>query len=56
MFVRSEDGRFEKPRMLNDLSRHSDEALAERWGIKRLVDPVSYGINLWNLMLEEIQF
>jgi putative nucleotidyltransferase with HDIG domain len=56
MFVRAEDGRFEKPRMLNDLSRHSDEALAERWGIKRLVDPVSYDINLWNLILEEIQF
>ncbi|HEY4128365.1 MAG TPA: HD domain-containing phosphohydrolase [Gammaproteobacteria bacterium] len=56
MFVRNEEGRFEKPRMLNDLSRHSDESLAERWGIKRLVDPVSYGIHMWNLMLEEIQF
>lgn len=56
MFLRNEEGRFEKPRMLNDLARYSDETLAERWGIKRLVDPVSYGINLWNLMLEEIQF
>lgn len=56
MFVRNEEGRFERPRMLNDLSRHSDEALAERWGIKRLVDPVSYGIDMWNLILEEIQF
>jgi len=56
MFVRNEEGRFEKPRMLNDLSQYSDESLAQRWGIKRLVDPVSFGINLWNLMLEEIQF
>jgi putative nucleotidyltransferase with HDIG domain len=56
MFVRNEEGRFEKPRMLNDLSRHSDDSLAERWGIRRLVDPVSYGIHMWNLMLEEIQF
>lgn len=56
MFVRNEEGRFEKPRMLRDLSRHSDEDLAERWGIRRLVDPVEYGIHMWNLMLEEIQF
>ena len=56
MFVRNEEGRFEKPRMLSDLSRHSDEALAQRWGINRLVDPVEYGIHMWNLMLEEIQF
>lgn len=56
MFVRNEEGRYEKPRMLNDLSQHSDESLAQRWGIKRLVDPVSYDLNLWNLMLEEIQF
>jgi HD-GYP domain-containing protein (c-di-GMP phosphodiesterase class II) len=56
MLVRNDEGRFEKPRMLNDLSQHSDESLAQRWGIKRLVDPVSFDINLWNLMLEEIQF
>lgn len=56
MFVRNEEGRFEKPRMLRDLSLHSDEALAQRWGIRRLVDPVEYGIHMWNLMLEEIQF
>jgi len=56
MFVRNEEGRFEKPRMLRDLSQHSDEALAQRWGIRRLVDPVEYGIHMWNLMLEEIQF
>jgi hypothetical protein len=56
MFVRNEEGRFERPRMLNDLSRHSDQSLAERWGIRRLVDPVSYDINMWNLILEEIQF
>jgi HD-GYP domain-containing protein (c-di-GMP phosphodiesterase class II) len=56
MFVRNEEGRFEKPRMLNDLSRYSDEDLAARWGIRRLVDPVEYGIHTWNLMLEEIQF
>lgn len=56
MFVRNEEGRFEKPRMLRDLSQHSDEALAQRWGISRLVDPVEYGIHMWNLMLEEIQF
>jgi len=56
MFVRNEEGRFEKPRMLNDLSKYSDEDLAARWGIRRLVDPVEYGIHMWNLMLEEIQF
>lgn len=56
MFIRNEEGRFEKPRMLSDLSKHSDEALAERWGIHRLVDPLEYGIHTWNLMLEEIQF
>lgn len=56
MFVRNEEGRFERPRMLSDLSRHSDATLAERWGIRQLVDPVSYGIDMWNLILEEIQF
>ena len=56
MFVRNEEGRFEKPRMLSDLARYSDEDLADRWGIRRLVDPVEYGIHVWNLMLEEIQF
>jgi HD-GYP domain-containing protein (c-di-GMP phosphodiesterase class II) len=56
MFVRNEEGRFEKPRMLRDLSKLSDADLAQRWGISRLVDPVSYGIHMWNLILEEIQF
>lgn len=56
MFVRNEEGRFEKPRMLNDLSRYSDEDLTARWGIRRLVDPIDYGIDVWNLILEEIQF
>jgi hypothetical protein len=42
--------------MLNDLSRYSAEDLAARWGIRRLVDPMEYGIHMWNLMLEEIQF
>jgi HD-GYP domain-containing protein (c-di-GMP phosphodiesterase class II) len=56
MFVRNEEGRMERPRMLNDLSRYSEEDLAERWGIRRLVDPIEYGIDMWSLILEEIQF
>jgi len=56
MFVRNEEGRFERPRMLNDLSRYNDDDLADRWGIRRLVDPLEYGIDMWALILEEIQF
>lgn len=56
MFVRNEEGRMERPRMLNDLSRYSEADLSERWGIRRLVDPIEYGIDTWALMLEEIQF
>ncbi|HEX2668203.1 MAG TPA: HD-GYP domain-containing protein [Gammaproteobacteria bacterium] len=56
MFVRNEEGRLERPRMLNDLSKYSDEELAERWGIQRLVDPLDYDIDMWQVILEEIQF
>lgn len=56
MYVRNEEGRLERPRMLNDLSRQSDANLAERWGIRRLVDPLDHGIDVWALILEEIQF
>lgn len=52
----NEDGKFEKPRMLTDLTAYSDAELAQRWGIRGLVDPSVLPFDVRSLILEEIQF
>ncbi|MGE5625719.1 MAG: HD-GYP domain-containing protein [Bacillota bacterium] len=56
MTLRNEDGKYEKPRMLTDLSVYSDDELAERWGIHGLVDPAVLPFDVRSVILEEIQF
>lgn len=56
MTLCNEDGKFEKPRMLADLAGYTDEELAERWGIRGLVEPSVLPFDVRSVILEEIQF
>ncbi len=56
LLVRNEEGKFERPRMLADLTHYSEEDLAERWGIRDLVDPEEVRVDVRSIVLEEIQF
>jgi HD-GYP domain-containing protein (c-di-GMP phosphodiesterase class II) len=52
--LRDEDGRYERPRLLVDLSQFNDEDIAERWGLKGKLDAVSVGLDLCGVVMEEI--
>lgn len=54
MQLRNEEGKFERPRLLFDLSRYSEEQLAQSWGIKDAVDPVALNLDVTALLVEEI--
>jgi hypothetical protein len=56
MTLCTEEGKFEKPRMLADLANYNDAELTERWGIRGLVNPSVLPFDVRSVILEEIQF
>ena len=53
MQLRSDEGRYERPRMLFDLSHYADADSQEQWGIRGLVDPIAIGLDLPSIIFEE---
>lgn len=51
--VCDEEGKFEKPRPLFDLSRYSEEEISSQWGINELADPIDLDIDLPQIVVEE---
>ena len=51
--LRSDEGKYERPRMLFDLAQYSDVESMEQWGIRGFVDPLDIGIDLPAIVFEE---
>lgn len=56
MQIRDEDGKFEKPRPLFDLSGYSAEDSATQWGVTDVLDPAVLGIDLPHIVFEEVVY
>ncbi len=56
MQIRDEDGKFEKPRPLFDLSGYSAEDSATQWGVTDVLDPAALGIDLPHIVFEEVVY
>lgn len=53
MQLRSDEGKYERPRMLFDLAHYGDTESLEQWGIRGLVDPLDIGLDLPSIVFEE---
>ena len=53
LLLRDEDGENMRPRTLLNLSSLSDDKLADKWGIKGMVDPNEVGLDIPGIVSEE---
>jgi len=53
LLLRDEDGENMRPRTLLNLSSLSDDKLADKWGIKGMVDPNEIGLDIPGIVSEE---
>ncbi|HSC48133.1 MAG TPA: HD-GYP domain-containing protein [Gammaproteobacteria bacterium] len=53
LLLRDEDGENMRPRTLLNLSSLSDDKLADKWGIKGMVDPAEVGLDIPGIVSEE---
>ena len=51
--LRSDEGKYERPRMLFNLAQYGDAESMEQWGIRGFVDPLDIGIDLPAIVFEE---
>ena len=54
MQLRNDEGKYERPRLLFDLSRFDENQLAESWGIKDALDPLALDLDVPGILVEEI--